>query len=115
MTTITFDVRTLEDNLADFSAAWKTGQASAPRISFATPELLWQALTVKRWQILKAMTGTGPLSIRELARRVRRDVKAVHGDVTALVNAGIVEKTTDGQIHFPYDAIHVDFLMKAAA
>jgi len=115
MTTITFDVRTLEDNLADLADAWKTGQPSAPRISFATPELLWQALTAKRWQILKVMTGTGPLSIRELARRVQRDVKAVHVDVTALVKADIVEKTPEGRIHFPYDAIHVDFVMKAAA
>lgn len=115
MTTITFDVRTLEDNLVDFVEAWKTGQTSAPRISFATPELLWQALTAKRWQILKVMTGTGPQSIRELARRVQRDVKAVHADVTALVKAGIVQKTAEGKIHFPYDAIHVDFVMKAAA
>lgn len=115
MTTITFDVRTLEDNLADFAEAWKTGQPSDPRISFATPELLWQALTAKRWQILQTMAGTGPLSIRELARRVQRDVKAVHADVMALRKAGIVEKTAEGKIHFPYDAIHVDFVMKAAA
>lgn len=59
--------------------------------------------------------GNRPLSIRDLARRVQRDVKAVHADVTALVKAGIVEKTTTGKIHFPYDAIHVDFIMKAAA
>ena len=115
MTTITFDVCTLQENLADFAEAWKTGQASAPRISFATPELLWQALTAKRWQILKVMMGTGPLSIRDLARRVQRDVKAVHADATALIKAGILEKTVEGKIHFPYDAIHVDFVMKAAA
>ena len=54
------------------------------------------------------------MSIREAARRVERDVKAVHGDVTALLNAGILSKTDDGMIAFPYDAIHVDFLLKAA-
>ena len=41
-------------------------------------------------------------------------VKAVHGNVTALLNAGILSKTDDGMIVFPYDAIHVDFLLKAA-
>ena len=82
-------------------------------ISFATPELLWRTLTGKRWELLKTMTGAGPLSIREVARRVGRDVKAVHGDVTALVKAGILDRT-DAGVEFPYDAIHVDFVVKAA-
>jgi len=31
-----------------------------------------------------------------------------------LINAGILSKTDDGMIVFPYDAIHVDFMLKAA-
>ena len=54
------------------------------------------------------------MTIREAARRVGRDVKAVHGDVRALLNAGLLDKTEDGKIVFPYDAIHVDFVVKAA-
>ena len=76
--------------------------------------LLFKTLSCKRWELLNAMTGAGPMSIREAARRVERDVKAVHGDVTALINAGILSKTDDGMIVFPYDAIHVDFMLKAA-
>jgi len=34
--------------------------------------------------------------------------------VTALLNAGLLSKTDDGMIVFPYDAIHVDFMLKAA-
>ena len=49
-----------------------------------------------------------------MRRRVERDVKAVHGDVTALLNAGLLSKTDDGLIVFPFDAIHVDFMLKAA-
>lgn len=60
------------------------------------------------------MTGAGPVTIREAARRVQRDVKAVHRDVHALLDAGLLDKTEDGKIAFPYDAIHVDFLVKAA-
>jgi len=55
-----------------------------------------------------------PVFIREAARRVGRDVKAVHGDVTALLNTGLLSKTDDGMIVFSYDAIHVDFMLKAA-
>jgi hypothetical protein len=35
-----------------------------------------------------------------------RDVKAVHGDVHALLIAGVLDKTKDGRIEFPYDGIH---------
>jgi len=37
------------------------------------------------------------MTIREVARRVGRDVKAVHGDVHALLNAGVLERTDDGR------------------
>ena len=59
------------------------------------------------------MTNADTLAIREIARRVGRDVKAVHGDIHALLNAGILEKN-DGGILFPYDAVHVDFMLEAA-
>ena len=84
------------------------------RIEFASPELLWRVLTAKRWELLKAMTGAGPLSIREAARRVGRDVKAVHGDMKALLAAGVVVRTTDGAVEFPFDAVKVEFLLRAA-
>lgn len=58
------------------------------------------------------MAGTGPLSIREIARRVERDVKAVHADVHALLKAWVISKRPDGRMIFPYDAIHVDFVIR---
>lgn len=90
-----------------------TGGRQGARISFATPELLFRVLSAKRWELLRAMAGAGPLTIRESARRVNRDVKAVHGDVHALLNAGILRRQ-DGRIVFPFDAIHVDVVLKAA-
>jgi predicted transcriptional regulator len=64
--------------------------------------------------ILKAMAGQGPLTIREVARRVERDVKAVHGDIHALLNAGVIERTDEGLVVFPYGTVHVDFMVTAA-
>jgi predicted transcriptional regulator len=55
------------------------------------------------------MTGQGPMSVREVARRVNRDVKAVHGDVRKLLLNGIVDKSEDGRVEFPYDEIRVAF------
>ncbi|WP_301103243.1 DNA-binding protein [Propionivibrio sp.] len=115
MKTVTLDVRTPADSMAEFTHAWKTGKAQkTARISFATPELLWRVLTEKRWELLKVLCGAGPVSIREAARRAERDVKAVHGDVTALLNAGVLNKTEDGHIVFPYEAVKVEFLLQAA-
>jgi predicted transcriptional regulator len=114
MKTVILDVRTPTESMGDFLHAWKTGEPQgSARISFATPELLWKVLTAKRWELLKALCGAGPVSIREAARRVNRDVKAVHGDVTALLNAGILDRA-DGGIVFPFEAVKVEFLLQAA-
>jgi len=113
--TVTLDVRSSGESMADFVRAWKTGKAEkSARISFATPELLWKVLTAKRWELLKAMCGAGPMSIREAARRVERDVKAVHSDITALLNAGVLDRVEDGRVIFPFDAVKVEFLLHAA-
>ena len=115
MKIVTLDVRTPADSMVDFVQAWKTGKSQkSARISFATPELLWQVLTAKRWELLKALCGAGPVSIREAARRVGRDVKAVHGDVTALLSAGVLDRTEEGSILFPFEAVKVEFLLQAA-
>ena len=115
MKTVTLDVRSPQAVMADFSLAWKAGKAQkSARISFATPEWLWQVLTAKRWELLKALCGVGPVSIREAARRVGRDVKAVHGDVTALLSAGVLCRAAGGGVEFPFEAVKVEFLLQAA-
>ena len=115
MKTVTLDVRPPSEAMADFANAWKSGKGSrSARISFAAPELLWEVLTAKRWELLKALCGAGPVSIREAARRVNRDVKAVHGDVTALLSAGVLSRTDRGEIEFPFEAVKVEFLLQAA-
>jgi predicted transcriptional regulator len=90
-----------------------SGVPQEPRIAFASFDLLWEVLTIKRWHILKAMSGQGKLSIREIARRVGRDVKAVHGDVHALLAAGVIDRGEHGVV-FPFEAVRVDVMLKAA-
>ena len=115
MNMVVLEVRSLKETLANAARAMKTARAEREaRISFATPELLWEVLTAKRWQILKVLCGAGPVSIREAARRVGRDVKAVHGDITALLEAGVLTRAADKRIEFPFDAIKVEFLLRAA-
>lgn len=115
MRTVILDVRAPSDALGDFMHGWKSGKSQkSARISFASPELLWQVLTAKRWELLKVLCGAGAVSIREAARRVGRDVKAVHGDITALLNAGVIERAEGGGVVFPFEAVKVEFLLQAA-
>jgi predicted transcriptional regulator len=113
MKTVTLGVASRKSVTARALAAFE-GKAQGSHISFASPELLFQTLTQMRWNIIKSVTAAGPLSIRAIARRVERDVKAVHRDVHALLDCGVLERTEDGAIIFPYDAVHVDFMLKAA-
>ncbi len=115
MNTVVLEVRSLGETLSDAARVMRTrrGEREA-RIAFATPELLWRVLTAKRWELLKTLCGAGPVSIREAARRVRRDVKAVHGDATALLNAGILHRAAGGGIEFPFQAVRIEFVLKAA-
>jgi len=94
--------------------AWKTGKAErAARLDFVDLDEAWKLLSDKRRQIMHAMAGTGPLSIREIARRVGRDVRAVHSDVQLLHHAGVIDKTEDGRMVLPYKTIKFDFTLDA--
>lgn len=110
---VSLGVASQEDVERRLAAAFG-GEPQGSRISFATPELLWKFLTQKRWELLRAMTGQGVMPIREAARRVGRDVKAVHGDVTALIEAGVIQPRERGVV-LPCDAVHVDFMLGKAA
>jgi predicted transcriptional regulator len=115
MTTVILEVRSLNETLADAARAMNTGRTEAEaRIGFATPELLWEVLTAKRWELLKALCGAGPVSIGEAAHRVGREAKSVHRDVTALLKAGVLSHAPDDRIEFPFDAVKVEFLLRAA-
>lgn len=113
-TMLTIDVRTLDEVKAEMRAAFRGKADATPRYSFQTRERLLTVLNPNRWGLIEALTGAGPMGVRELARRVSRDVKGVHTDAQALVLCGLVDKTPEGKLHFPYDAVHVDFMLRAA-
>ena len=115
MKMVVLEVRSLAATLQDAARAMKVGRAEREaRIAFDSPELLWKVLTAKRWELLKALCGAGPVTMREAARRVGRDVKAVHTDAKALLLVGVLDRTPEGRIEFPYEAVKVEFLLQAA-
>lgn len=114
MKTVTIGVSSAEDATARALAAFR-GEKQGAFISFPTVERLWTVMTPGRWAMISALAGREPMSQRAVARLLDRDVKNVHGDVHALLNAGILDQTADGQILFPYEAVRVDFTIGKAA
>jgi predicted transcriptional regulator len=113
MRTVHIGVTSRDDFKRSAKAAFR-GEAQGEHIGFTSIERMHQVLTPNRWQMLQAMMGKDSIGIRELARILDRDVKQVHTDVTALINAGVINRTETGAVVFPYDAVHVDFTIKAA-
>lgn len=86
--------------------------AKGHALSFNSYDDMYRVLAPSRLAIVKALAGQGPLSIREVARRIGRDVQAVHRDVTRLINAGVIDRDENG-ISFPYDEIEFSFKVTA--
>ncbi|MEY2633605.1 MAG: hypothetical protein RIR00_2259 [Pseudomonadota bacterium] len=84
-------------------------------LNFETPAAFFGKLSERRWAILNSLQGAGEVPVRELARRLERDVKRVHEDAAALVDLGLLERTARGALLCPFDDIHVDMHLRRAA
>ena len=110
MSTVVVSVRPYEESMAGVRELLRSGKADpTPRVNFPSWELFHAVLAPNRMAIIRAMTAAGPLSIREVARRVGRDFKGVHTDVTVLLRHGVLQKTDEGAVVFPYERMHFDF------
>jgi predicted transcriptional regulator len=119
MKTFSIRIQSLDDAFAETARVWKAADAgkkakASSGVGFATYDDMHRILTPKRLEIVLALAGNTPMSIREVARRVGRDFKGVHSDVVALANAGIINRTEEG-VSFPYDRLHFEFDVSAAA
>ena len=106
---------------ADWQAALRAaGQRAAARsyqgevLNFETAGGFFGKLTERRWALVHALQGQGAMSVRELARRVARDVRRVHDDVAVLAELGLFERTDSGGVVCPFDAVHIDMRLTAA-
>jgi predicted transcriptional regulator len=102
------------DALDRFEAAWNRrteGRGAKPLhvLSMADLPLLLRTLTPARWELLERLREAGPLSIYQLAKRLERDYKNVHTDVTALTNIGLIERAGDGRVSVPWDVVRAEF------
>lgn len=119
MTTLLVKLATMADVKSRFVEAGRRAMAgeivaAEPTVNFLSYDDMHRVLAPLRLAIVKVLAGQGALPIREVARRVNRDVQAVHRDITTLVNAGVIDRTDNG-VSFPYERIHFEFDVSAAA
>ena len=114
MDTLIIGVSSIEDVKASIDAAFR-GEPQGCRYSFASEERLLEVLNARRWAILKALAGQGPVGMRELSRRLGRDIKPLSRDTKALTDCGLIDKHPDGKVEFPYDGVELAIRFRAAA
>lgn len=84
-------------------------------LNFDSPAAFFSNLTERRWDMVNALQGVGELAVRELARRLERDVKRVHEDAGVLVKLGLLERSERGGLICPFSDIHVDMHLRRVA
>jgi predicted transcriptional regulator len=100
---------------ASAKKAFNANSAQGDRLNFESAAAFFGQLTERRWAMIHALQGAGEVPVRELARRVGRDVKRVHEDASVLVSLGLIERTERGGLLCSYDDIHVDMHLRHAA
>jgi predicted transcriptional regulator len=102
------------DALDRFEAAWnraQEGRAMRPLeiLTFEDLPLLTRTLSPARWALLRDLRQKGTTSIYELAKRLGRDYKNVHTDVTQLAALGLIERDAEGRVAVPWDVLRTEF------
>ena len=101
------------DALDRFEAAWnrvQEGRAVRPLavLTFENLPLMTKTLSPARWALLQDLRRNGAASIYELAKRLARDYKNVHTDVTQLAAIGLIERRADGLAAVTWDLLRAE-------
>ena len=101
------------DALDRFEAAWNRAAAGRKAraisvLSMRDLPLLLKTLSPARWSLLERLKAQGPMSIYELAKRLERDYKNVHTDVTRLAELGLIERRADGSVAVPWETVRAE-------
>jgi predicted transcriptional regulator len=100
------------DALDRFEAAWhrvQEGRALRPLEILSFPDLptMLKTLSPARWALLQKLREEA-LTIYELAKRLERDYKNVHTDVTQLARLGLIERQADGRVAVAWDLLRAE-------
>ena len=98
-----FDVALDQARAAEASPAYVADY----HLSFESARALFTELTPARIDLLDALRRIGPCSVYALARHTGRNYSNVHTDVGKLVEHGLVERGSDGNVSVPFDEVEI--------
>ena len=116
--TLKVGVGSVASALDRFGESWRKAargeRAPAEHVlTFTSLQLLLRTLTPARWTLLERLRADGPLSVNELARRLERDYKNVHGDVKRLAELGLIERRKDALVSVAWDVVRAEMRLAA--
>lgn len=94
--------------------AWESGEYSGEYLTFTSPVQFFTVFNAQRWELITQLQQLGKLSIQQLAKQLKRDLKQVEQDVAILLEQEIIEQDEQG-VFVPYGEIHADFTLRVAA
>ncbi len=115
---IEIGVGSLSQALDRFERTWdlaRKGKARGTevRLSFESLPLLLSKLTPAKWVLIEQLKREGPLSISGLARRLGRNYKNVHTDVSRLIEFGLVDCRDDQRVEVSWDVVTAEMCLAA--
>jgi len=107
------------ESAREFAEAWRRSERGNPpeqpveRLYFEDLPTMLKTLTPRRFDVLRVVHEIGPVSVRALAARTKRDYKNVHHDISVLERVGLVMRSPDGRLTAPWNKIIAEFALAA--
>jgi predicted transcriptional regulator len=85
------------------------------RLSYESARALFSELTPARIDLLDTLRRAGACSVYALAKTAGRNYSNVHGDVTRLLDLGLIERAQDDTVFVPFSEIDIRLPLALAA
>jgi len=88
-------------------AGARRGRVPDFRLSFESARSLFSELTPARLDLLDSLRRVGPCSVYALAKAAERNYSNVHADIARLEELGLIERSAEGSVSVPFDAVEI--------
>jgi len=88
-------------------AGARKGRVPDFRLSFESARSLFAELTHARLDLLDTLRRVGPCSVYAVAKAAGRNYSNVHTDVARLEELGLIERSEDGSVSVPFEAVEI--------
>src|SRR6478672_1759599 len=85
----------------------RRGRVPDFRLSFESARSLFAELTPARLDLLDTLRRVGPCSVYAVAKAAGRNYSNVHTDVARLEELGLIERSEDGSVSVPFEAVEI--------